>query len=139
MESNQPMRTECLMDDVVFDILTELPVKPLIRFRCVSKSCNSIITSPLFITTHFKFNKAKSLSNNNNHNGYLLYDSPSPSRELSTIIYNPSNARKIISKPKVVIVASTEGRKLGKKATYPNCIFKSFNDIWSVFYFDSTY
>ena len=64
-----------LADDVVFDILTRVPVKSLIRFRCVSKSYNSTITSPIFITKHFNFNlnQAKSLSNN--HNGYLLYES----------------------------------------------------------------
>ena len=64
-----------LPDDVVFDILTRVPVKSLIRFRCVSKSYNSTITGPIFITKHFDFNlnQAKSLSNN--HNGYLLYES----------------------------------------------------------------
>ena len=57
-----------LPDDVVVFILTRLSAKSIIRFRCVSISWNSIITSPEFIKTHF--DKAKSLSHNNR---YLLY------------------------------------------------------------------
>jgi hypothetical protein len=75
-------------DDVVYNILTRLPVKSLMQFRCVSKSWNSIITSPIFITTHFNFNRAKSLSSisNNNHNGFMLYVGPSPRNK-----YHPSS------------------------------------------------
>ena len=64
------LSSERLPDDVVFDILSRLAVKSLMRFRWVSKSWNSIITDPIFITKHLNLNKAKSLSNNN---GYLLY------------------------------------------------------------------
>jgi F-box interacting protein len=71
-----------LLDDIVFDILTWVPVKALIRFRCVSKSWYSSIANPIFITAHF--NQAKSLSNNN-HNGYLLYGSES---SLCTAMFN---------------------------------------------------
>ena len=63
--------SEHVPDDVVSDILTLLPVKSLIRFRCVSKPWNSIITNPDFINTHF--DRAKSLSISNSNNGYLLY------------------------------------------------------------------
>ncbi len=58
-------------DDVVCDILIWLPVKSLMRFRCVSKSWNSTITNPSFIIAHL--NQTKSLPNKNDHNGYLLY------------------------------------------------------------------
>jgi F-box interacting protein len=68
MSQSKQLSSELLPYDVVFDILTRLPVKSLVRFRCVSKSWNSIITSPDFITTHL--NRPKSLSNNK---GYLLY------------------------------------------------------------------
>ncbi|KAL4607529.1 hypothetical protein ACB092_09G181500 [Castanea dentata] len=73
MSKLRNLSSEHLPHDVVFDILTRLPVKSLIRFRCVSKSCYSTITDPIFITKHFNHNKAKSLSSNNNHNGFLLY------------------------------------------------------------------
>ncbi len=61
-----------LPDDVVFDILARLPVKSLIRFRCVSKSWTFTITNPVFITTHLNQARILSLKNSNN-NGYLLY------------------------------------------------------------------
>ena len=68
------LSSERLPHDVVIDILTRLPVKSLIRFRCVSKSWYSTITDPLFITKHLNLNsKAKSLSSYNNHNDFLLY------------------------------------------------------------------
>ena len=67
-----PMMSQHIPAGVAYNILTQLPVKSIIRFRCVSKSWNSIFTDPIFITTNFKFNQAKSLSNNS-HNGYLLY------------------------------------------------------------------
>ena len=68
MFQSKQLSPEHLPYEVVFDILTRLPVRSLVRFRCVSKSWNSIITSPDFITTHM--NRPKSLSNNK---GYLLY------------------------------------------------------------------
>lgn len=66
------MMSQHLPNEVVYDILTRQPVKSIFRFRCVSKSWNSIFTNPIFITAHFNFNQAKSLSNNS-HNGFLLY------------------------------------------------------------------
>ena len=38
--------------DVIFDIFTSLPVKSLVRFRCISRSCSSIITSQDFTKLH---------------------------------------------------------------------------------------
>ena len=75
MSKLRNLSSERLPHDIVIDILTRLPVKSLIRFRCVSKSCYSTITDPIFITKHLnlQLNKAKSLSSNNNHNGFLLY------------------------------------------------------------------
>ncbi|XP_065619210.1 F-box/kelch-repeat protein At3g23880-like [Quercus suber] len=87
------LSSERLPHDVLFDILSRLAVKSLMRFRCISKSWNSIITDPIFITKHLNLNKAKSLSNNDN-NGYLLYsdydeDGPDSSRkDLGTAVCN---------------------------------------------------
>ena len=64
-------------DDVVEDILTRLPPKTLVRFRCVSRCWKSNIADPKFIEKHLTVNKAKSLSdyynNDNNNVGYLLW------------------------------------------------------------------
>ncbi|KAK4580964.1 hypothetical protein RGQ29_024569 [Quercus rubra] len=91
-EKRRLLTERVLDDDIVFDILTRLPVKSLIRFRCVSKSWYSTITNPIFIATHFKLNEAKSLSNKNSHNGYLLYTSETEDysfhAELRTLVYN---------------------------------------------------
>lgn len=56
-----------LLDDVVIEILSRLPVKTLIRFRCVSKSWHSTITYPSFITIHL--NRASF-----RHNAYSEHD-----------------------------------------------------------------
>ncbi|KAL4607345.1 hypothetical protein ACB092_09G166700 [Castanea dentata] len=92
---------ELLPDNVVFDILTRLPVKSLIRFRCVSQSWNSTITNPIFITKHLDL--AYSLSNINN-NGYLLFTplrnflDPTPSQEWTTFVCNINRTLTQISK-----------------------------------------
>jgi hypothetical protein len=54
--------SEYVPDEVVVDILQRLPVKSVIRFRCVSKSWNSLITSPAFVHSHLN----QSIPNNNN-------------------------------------------------------------------------
>ena len=97
------LSSELLPDNVVFDILTRLPVKSLIRFRCVSQSWNSTITNPIFITKHLDL--ASSLSDINN-NGYLLFTllrnylplDPSSSKEWTTFVYNTNRTLTQISR-----------------------------------------
>ncbi|KAF3948343.1 hypothetical protein CMV_025645 [Castanea mollissima] len=92
MSRTKTMR-ERVPDDIVEDILGRLPVKSLTRFRCVSKSCNSIITDTTFINKHLKLNinQSESLISTNTHSGYLLYttkdknSSPS-SKQLCTVV-----------------------------------------------------
>ena len=57
-----------LPHDVVLNILARLPVKSLLRFRCVCKLWYSSITSSNFISTHL------SMVNNNNDDdhAYLI-------------------------------------------------------------------
>ncbi|KAJ9562309.1 hypothetical protein OSB04_007469, partial [Centaurea solstitialis] len=43
------MENTIIPDDVLCNILSQLSAKPLMRFRCVSKHWNSVITDPYFI------------------------------------------------------------------------------------------
>ncbi|CAK7328241.1 unnamed protein product [Dovyalis caffra] len=44
--------SDYLPQDLVIDILTRLPVKSLLKLRCVCKSWNALIISPAFVTAH---------------------------------------------------------------------------------------
>lgn len=46
-------------DDLMIEILSWLPVKSLLKFKCVSKSFLAIISSPDFIRTHVRKNNEK--------------------------------------------------------------------------------
>ncbi|KZV16620.1 hypothetical protein F511_12076 [Dorcoceras hygrometricum] len=43
-----------LSEDVIVEILSKLPVKSLVRFRCVCKSWYVLVRDPTFITKHYK-------------------------------------------------------------------------------------
>uniref|UniRef100_A0A2N9EFR3 F-box domain-containing protein n=1 Tax=Fagus sylvatica TaxID=28930 RepID=A0A2N9EFR3_FAGSY len=113
MSESQPRKKSIFLSehvpyDVVYDILTWVPVKSIMRFRCVSKSCNSIITDPIFNTIHL--DKANSLSKNNNNNGYLLYmlqkqyiPEKQDFNELSTVVYNKDQTLTEISRFEIPI------------------------------------
>ena len=77
-----PTRFDDLPLEITFDILSRLPAKTLLQFRCVSKCYNSIITSPDFITKHFKHNlEVKSLLSDDNNNDHLLCKPPPDPRD----------------------------------------------------------
>ncbi|XP_058202731.1 F-box/kelch-repeat protein At3g06240-like [Rhododendron vialii] len=50
-----------LPEEILTDILSRLPVKPLCRFKCVSPSWNSLISDPYFVKTHL--NRTDTLKN----------------------------------------------------------------------------
>jgi hypothetical protein len=51
-------------EDVLMEILSTLPAKSLMRFKCISKSWYALITNPCFITKH--------LTSHNPHRGAIL-------------------------------------------------------------------
>ncbi|KAL4599908.1 hypothetical protein ACB092_11G160800 [Castanea dentata] len=68
-------RKNDLPDDIVLNILTRLPAKSVIRFRCVCKPWDSSITTPYFISTHFN-NFAHDHDNGNGDgdgDGYIIH------------------------------------------------------------------
>ena len=69
--------------DILLNILTNLPVKSVLRFRCISKTWDSSITTPTFISTHLNLNL--NLNNNNNNNLAYLINIPRPSRKVNGI------------------------------------------------------
>ncbi|KAM3685783.1 hypothetical protein ACJW31_11G144800 [Castanea mollissima] len=108
--------SDYLPEEVVLEILHRLPVKSLIRFRSVSKSWNSLITSSAFINSHL----TRSLSLPSNSSKLIVrhcldnsYESPYQSFMLigsvnglfslydqeCYILWNPS-IRKFITLPK---------------------------------------
>ncbi|KAG5565004.1 hypothetical protein RHGRI_001020 [Rhododendron griersonianum] len=55
--------------DLIVDILLRLPVKPLLRFRCVSKPFCALIDSPDFVKSHLKRS-----THTRNHLNLILWD-----------------------------------------------------------------
>ncbi|MCI13178.1 F-box/kelch-repeat protein [Trifolium medium] len=56
--------------DVISEILSRLPVKSLLQFRCVSKSWKSLISHPIFARNHLNLSTTRHLLR-------LIYDKPS--------------------------------------------------------------
>ncbi|KAK9266727.1 hypothetical protein L1049_025360 [Liquidambar formosana] len=52
-------------NDIIINILSRLPVKSLIRFKCVCKSWHALVSDPNFIDTHLNHTRA-------NNDGYVL-------------------------------------------------------------------
>ncbi|KAF3958253.1 hypothetical protein CMV_016820 [Castanea mollissima] len=84
-------RKNDLPHDIVLNILTRLPAKSLIRFRCVSKTWDSSITTSYFISTHLN-NLAHNHDNGDGDgDGYIIYmpwDTNSSNRAVCTVAFD---------------------------------------------------
>ncbi|KAG9160270.1 hypothetical protein Leryth_027647 [Lithospermum erythrorhizon] len=89
MKSDTPIQRQLLIpslpDELSLEILTRIPIKPLIRFTIVSKPWNLLITSPHFTKSHL----STSLSNPLHSHHYLLHSSARPNFTLHQTPLNP--------------------------------------------------
>jgi len=51
-----------LFDDLIVEVLPFLPVKSLLRFRCVSKSWKTLISDPTFVKLHLQKSQSQKLN-----------------------------------------------------------------------------
>jgi F-box interacting protein len=122
---------DCLPHGVVVDILSRLPVKLLVRFRCVSKAWCSLISSPHFISTHLN----RSLSNSQHqpclyvtHNftfhTLLLYPSNPEIEQKGAFFANPSDGIQLDDPSKdefeLLLVGSSNGLLCLANTTFNN-------------------
>ncbi|XVF38114.1 hypothetical protein REPUB_Repub20aG0070600 [Reevesia pubescens] len=108
-----------LPQEIIVEILSNLPVESLLRFRCVCKSWKSLTIDPFFIKKHLKnvqndpkFTKKRVLLNTGNDQSQIRLKSCS----LNSIYEDP-------------IVNSTEIEFPSKKASYFNWIVGSCNGL----------
>jgi F-box interacting protein len=84
--------------EVILNILSQLPVKSLIRFRCVSKTWFSLITSHDFITMHL--NRALSKAQHPPHLLFRHYDQKMEKESFTLLSSNNCFPRNHVSKLK---------------------------------------
>lgn len=65
--------------DIIFDILSRLPVRSLMRFKCVSKDWLSLIGDPSFVDAHLQIAKAD--------NGFIV-ETPIPMDRFCRVLKN---------------------------------------------------
>ncbi|EYU36586.1 hypothetical protein MIMGU_mgv1a022643mg, partial [Erythranthe guttata] len=76
-------------EEIIEEILTNLPVKSLIRFKCVSKQWRSVISSKSFIQEHLK----KSMQFNRQHLIYSSFDTNPNNRSSGGFDYTRQRLR----------------------------------------------
>lgn len=71
-QSDHPPSLSTLPDEIIAEILSWLPVKSLIRFRCVCKSFKALFSDPQFIKTHLRKITSSSESKPNHYEKIVL-------------------------------------------------------------------
>ncbi|KAF3642591.1 hypothetical protein T459_33918 [Capsicum annuum] len=85
MDVNQPMATPC-QEEILMDILKRLPVRSLLRFKCVSKYWNTLISDP-----YFKVEQLSHAKHDKNSHKLLTYEF-CPKGE-STVLPDPESRK----------------------------------------------
>jgi hypothetical protein len=89
-----------LCEDLMMEILSRLPVKTLLRFRCISKSLKSLISNPPFVKLHLQ--RSQKNINLLLKFTYYLRTFSLVNNSLSTIVEDFDFGSKLKSKFKVV-------------------------------------
>ncbi|KAL6225071.1 hypothetical protein ACLB2K_003923 [Fragaria x ananassa] len=89
--------SDYLPEDLIYKILTGLPAKPLMRFKCVSKRWRSLISDSQFAKTHLQLASAHQTLTH----GFLVCTSPYIPQLESSVLESPSfgdrsSARKLV-------------------------------------------
>ena len=109
---SEPTVSHSLPKDIIFDVLSRLPVKSVTRFKCVTKEWRSLISETIFINCHRKCAGVKrsifvvdsSLYSSDDEN---LFGSKNKLLECSTLKQNlPQNPRSI---EPVKLIGSCDG------------------------------
>ncbi|XP_028055553.1 F-box/kelch-repeat protein At3g23880-like [Camellia sinensis] len=66
------MASRYLSEELVIEILSRLPVKSLMRFKCVCKTWCSLTTNPSLIAAHLNNNTDRTISWNGNTKGLIV-------------------------------------------------------------------
>ncbi|XP_061357373.1 F-box/kelch-repeat protein At3g06240-like [Gastrolobium bilobum] len=80
--------------DIIYEILLRLPVKSLVRFKCVCKSWLSLISDPHFAKSHYNLSASPS------HKLLLIERSGSETRSLDVDAFLHTDASVILRPPK---------------------------------------
>ena len=86
-EENEERKVVTLPEDLQIEILTMLPAKSLMRFRCVQQSWNSLFRTPTFVTKHMH----KSIF----HDRFIIFDSA----DIALVCKDPSQPPQQIELP----------------------------------------
>ncbi|KAL3506371.1 hypothetical protein ACH5RR_031753 [Cinchona calisaya] len=81
-------------DELIFEVLTYLPVKSLVRFKCVSKSWHILISSPQFIKNHL----AKSRENDEYAHHRVIFHTLEPNLKqccINSVLHAPLDIESI--------------------------------------------
>ncbi|KAF2311050.1 hypothetical protein GH714_019295 [Hevea brasiliensis] len=91
-QSDHPPSLPTLPHQIIAEIFSRLPVKALIKFRCVSKTFKTLFSDPQFINAHLRKITSSSEKKPNRYQKIVLtYSGPPSSRHKSCSLYSIYN------------------------------------------------